>query len=235
MVKFHAPIIYGFRKSVYARFEKLWVTFGRWRYIMYAMSAQTPLNTANFAHPRRNVAALGIEPGMSVADLGSGSGIYVLHIAEALENSGHVYAIDVQRDLLRRVKNEAHRRGFKNVDVIWTDLERADASKLADKTLDLVLISNLLFQIENKAAVLTEAGRVLKPAGRLAIIDWADPIGNASRSNGARSFGPSKEMFFGKEKALELAKENGFQLQREFPAGAHHYGLIFRPAPRTKL
>ena len=201
--------------------------------ILYAMATDTPLKTANFAHPKRNVGALGVEPGMQVADFGSGSGIYVLHIAEALENTGRVYAIDVQRDLLRRVKNEANRRGFKNVDIIWTDLEHLGSSKLADKTLDLVLISNLLFQIENKPAVLTEALRVLKPVGRLAIIDWADPIGNASRSNGARSFGSSKEMFFGKEKALELAKENGFQLQREFPAGAHHYGLIFRPAPRT--
>src|SRR3990167_4777968 len=108
------------------------------------MPTQTPLKTEGFAHPRRNVAALGVEPGMNVADFGSGSGVYVLHIAEALENSGRVYAIDVQRDLLQRVKNEAHRRGFKNVDVIWTDLEHAGSSKLADRTLDLVLISNLM-------------------------------------------------------------------------------------------
>lgn len=194
------------------------------RYILYAMPTQTPLNTANFAHPKRNVAALGVEPGMSVADFGSGSGIYVLHIAEALEHSGRVYAVDVQRDLLRRVKNEAQRRGFKNVDVIWTDLERPQSSKLADKTLDFVLVSNLLFQIENKSAVLAEAWRTLKPAGRLAIIDWAESFGG---------LGPVKSDVVSKEKALALAQENGFELQREFPAGAHHYGLIFRLTPRT--
>ena len=97
------------------------------------MATDTPLKTANFAHPKRNVGALGVEPGMQVADFGSGSGIYILHIAEALENTGRVYAIDVQRDLLRRVKNEANRRGFKNVDIIWTDLEHPGSSKLADK------------------------------------------------------------------------------------------------------
>ncbi len=74
------------------------------------MQTHTPLQTAGFAHPRRNIAALGVEPGMAVADFGSGSGIYVLHIAEALQNAGHVYAIDIQRDLLKRLKNEAHRR-----------------------------------------------------------------------------------------------------------------------------
>lgn len=189
------------------------------------MPTQTPLDTANFAHPQRNVVALGIEPGMSVADFGSGSGIYVLHIAETLENSGHVYAIDVQRDLLRRVKNEAHRRGFKNVDVIWTDLERAGSSKLADKTLDFVLISNLLFQIENKTAVLAEAWRILKPAGRLAIIDWSESFGG---------LGPIKNDVVSKEKSLALAKENGFELKREFSAGAHHYGMIFRLVPQKK-
>ncbi|MSU73899.1 methyltransferase domain-containing protein [Candidatus Kaiserbacteria bacterium] len=190
------------------------------------MPTQTPLDTANFAHPRRNVGALGIEPGMSVADFGSGSGIYVLHIAEALENSGHVYAIDVQRDLLRRVKNEAHRRGFKNVDVIWTDLERPGSSKLADKTLDFVLVSNLLFQIENKAAVLAEAWRILKPTGRLAIIDWSESFGG---------LGPIKNYVVSKEKSLTLAKEHSFELQREFSAGAHHYGMIFRLVPQKKI
>ncbi len=189
------------------------------------MPPQTPLDTANFAHPRRNVAALGVEPGMSVADFGSGGGIYVLHMAEALEHSGRVYAIDVQRDLLRRVKNEAHRRGFKNVDVIWTDLERPGSSKLADKTLDFVLISNLLFQIENKAAVLKEAWRILKPTGRFAIIDWSESFGG---------MGPVKSDVVTKDAALALARGSGFELQREFSAGAHHYGLICKLVPLIK-
>lgn len=193
---------------------------------MNGMPTQTPLNTANFAHPRRNVEALGVEPGMLVADFGSGSGIYVLHIAEELKHSGHVYAIDVQRDLLKRVLAEAHRRGFKNVEVVWSDLEREGSSKLADEKLDLVLISNLLFQVENKAAVLREARRILSPRGRLAIIDWRESYG---------SMGPEKRDVVTKEKAETLARDAGFELQREFPAGAHHYGLIFRPSLQKNI
>ena len=187
-------------------------------------------NTAGFAHPRRNVEALGVEPGMSVADFGSGSGIYVLHIAEALEHHGRVYAVDVQRDLLQRVKNEANRRGFKNVEVIWADLERPGSSKLADKTLDLVLISNLLFQVENKSAVLTEAHRILKTTGRLAIIDWAESFG-PSTSLRTSGLGPQKEDVVSKEKADALARDAGFEHFRDFPAGAHHFGMLLRIAP----
>lgn len=179
---------------------------------------------AGFAHPRRNVGALGIEPGMAVADFGSGSGAYVLPIAERLLGSGHVYAIDVQRDLLRRIKNDAGKRGFKNVEVIWADLERSRASKIADQKLDLVLVSNLLFQVEHKATVLAEAWRILKPSGHLAVIDWMDSFGG---------MGPIKQDVVAKEKALALARDAGFELQREFDAGAHHYGLLFRLVPRN--
>jgi ubiquinone/menaquinone biosynthesis C-methylase UbiE len=184
----------------------------------------TPIDTAGFAHPASNVRLLGIEPGMSVADFGAGSGAYIFPIAEALENSGHLYAIDVQRELLRRIHNEAAKRGFKNVKIIWTDLEQPKASKIKSGALDLVLVSNLLFQIENKSAVLAEAHRVLRPAGRLAIIDWSDSFNN---------MGPHKDHVVAKEAAMALAEQQGFGLVRDFPAGAHHWGIIVRKAARA--
>lgn len=154
---------------------------------------------------------------MIVADFGAGSGAYVLAIAERLSHAGHVYAIDVQQDLLRRIKNDAHKRGYKNVEIIWSDLERVHGSKLADNFVDRVLISNLLFQVEDKDVLLREAYRILKRSGLLAIVDWSESFGG---------MGPHKDVVVNKDAAVVLAKRAGFESLREFDAGAHHYGLI---------
>ena len=179
------------------------------------------LSTAAFAHPLRNVEALGVNPGMTVADFGSGSGAYVLAIAERLQGDGEVYAIDVQRDLLRKVHNEAHKRGLKGVKVIWGDLEMPGGSKLSDSLCDLVLISNLLFQVEEKERLFVEAERVLKNDGRLAVVDWQESFGG---------IGPVESHVVNEERAITFAEDAGFAMREQFAAGAHHYGLIFKPA-----
>jgi ubiquinone/menaquinone biosynthesis C-methylase UbiE len=185
---------------------------------MNAHMSHTSLPVAGFAHPATNINALGIEPGMLIADFGAGSGAYVLPIAQVLAKSGRVYAIDVQKDLLRRIHTEARKRGLDHaIEFIWGDLEAAGGSKIADQKLDLVLVSNLLFQVPDKDALLREARRILKPTGRLAIIDWSESFGG---------LGPRQEDVVGQDAALSLAHRNGFELLREFHAGAHHYGLL---------
>ena len=179
----------------------------------------TAYDTAGFAHPATNVAHFDITPGMNAADFGAGSGAYIWPLASALTGAGRLYAIDVQQDLLRRIHNEALKRGHHNVRIIWADLEVPGASKIKSSSLDFVLLSNLLFQIENKIAVLEEARRVLRPAARVALIDWLDSFD---------MMGPHKKDVVTKEAALELAKNAGFELEKEFPAGAHHYGLLLK-------
>jgi ubiquinone/menaquinone biosynthesis C-methylase UbiE len=172
-----------------------------------------------FANPAVNVHAMGIEPGMKVADFGAGSGAYALAAARIVGQSGRVYAVDVQKDLLSRIKNNAAEEGIGWLDVVWGDFEKADGSHIKDASVDVVVLSNTLFQIEHIPAAFAEARRVLKKNGRLVIIDWTDSFGG---------MGPEPQRVVSKEKATAHAHKAGFALFKEFTAGAHHYGIILK-------
>lgn len=183
------------------------------------------MHVASFAHPARNVKAFSALPGSTVADFGAGSGAYTFELAREVGETGCIYAIDVQPDLLRRIKNEAHRRGLRSVHTLWGDAEREHGTKIGNGLVDLVLMSNVLFQIEHPLPAFAEAHRILKKGGRLVVIDWTDAP--RSGTQGFAHIGPARKHIFKKDKALECAIIARFRLTEEFSAGAHHYGLIF--------
>lgn len=172
-----------------------------------------------FSDPIKNVESAGIQAGMEIADFGSGSGHYTLAAARALVSTGRVYAIDVNKDLLTKLKNHATKEGLYNVEVIWGDIEKNVGTKLREGTIDLVFLSNILFQIEDKDALVKEVKRVLKPGGRVLVVDWADSFGG---------IGPTVQMVVPKDKATTLFENSGFHTDREISAGSHHYGFIFK-------
>jgi len=171
-----------------------------------------------FSHPETNVATWKLPLGVSVADFGSGSGHYVLALARTIGDKGIVYAVDIQKDLLAKIKNEAVGQGLRNVEVVWGDIEKLGGSKIKDESLDAVLLSNILFQVKEKEILVHEASRILKKGGSLAAIDWQDSFGG---------LGPHTEAVFPKESAKTLLESSGFLFEREFAPGDHHYGLIF--------
>ena len=181
---------------------------------------------ASFVEPHRAVALFGIEPGMHIADFGAGSGVYTIAMGKALAGSGHVYAIDVQQDLLRRIHNEATRQHLEVVGSLWADIESVGSSKLADSYIDIVLISNLLFQVEHKDAVLFEAARIVKPRGKVIVIDWTD-----SPPEGTQRMGPHHSQLVSKDSVLALAYDAGLKHESDVHVGGHHYGIVLCKHP----
>ena len=175
-------------------------------------------SSANFSNPKENVRRAGFKEGMRIADFGSGSGSYTLALSELVGSSGRVYAVDVQRDLLTRIQNEASQKSLNNIEVVWSDIENVDGVSIRDGLLDGVIISNTLFQTENKHNVIKEAWRVLKPSGMLVIIDWTDSHGG---------LGPRQNDVVTQAEATLVCTDNGFAFKSEFSAGEHHYGLVF--------
>ena len=172
-----------------------------------------------FSDPEENVKQFSLGKGNHVADFGSGTGYYSFAAAEAVGEDGRVYAVDVQKDLLQRLKKESQMRHLYNVDIIWADLEHLGGTKLRESSMDSIIAANLLFQLEQKDNCIMEMKRILKRGGRVLLIDWLSSFGG---------MGPAAQDVLSKETAGNLFKKHGFVLDREIPAGAQHYGLIFR-------
>ena len=98
-----------------------------------------------FVSPGKVIEILGVIPGMSVADFGCGSGHYSLEAGRRVGKSGKVYAVDIQKEMLSLVHSQAEMENLGNVEIIWTDLEKPNATRLKDGSVDLVIISNILF------------------------------------------------------------------------------------------
>ena len=172
-----------------------------------------------FSEPKKIIDDFGIREGVTVVDLGAGTGFYTLAAAEAVGDYGKVYAVDVQQDLLSRIKTTAHIRHLKNIEVIHGDMEQLGGTHLKDNIADVGIAGNVLYQIEHKEDFVHEVFRILKSGARLLLVDWVDSFGG---------LGPQPEFVVTSSQARELFEKNGFNFVSGIVAGDHHYGLIFR-------
>ena len=172
----------------------------------------------SFSNPRENILHAALREGMKVADLGAGSGHYTQAAASMVGSEGRVYAVDVQEDILKHLKDAAERKHLYNIEYIWGDLERAASTNLRDHAIDVIILSNTLFQIENRFALLAEIKRIIKPGGKLLVIDWAGSYGG---------MGPTPEKVVSEHDAEAFFIDGGFHKTKSFRAGPHHYGILF--------
>jgi arsenite methyltransferase len=117
----------------------------------------------------RVVETLGAAPGMKIADLGSGSGLFTRPIAKAVGPSGVAYAVDVNDALLKIVDRSAKEQGIAN---IRTVLAAFDDPKLPEPV-DVIFICDTLHHIQNQPQYLKGLSKYLRPGGRVAVIDFA--------------------------------------------------------------
>lgn len=119
--------------------------------------------------PDKVIAALRIKPGAEVADLGAGGGYFTFYLAKAVGTTGKVYAVDVDPGTNDLIAQRAKKDGINHVTTI---LAKSNDPLLPESGVDLIFTSNTYHHFEDRIVYFANLRQYLKPAGRIAIIDY---------------------------------------------------------------
>jgi SAM-dependent methyltransferase len=131
------------------------------------------------AYVRRHeiVAALGLTPGMAVADIGAGTGLFTRLVAEKAGAKGKVYAVEISPEFLAHISADAKKRGTKQIVTLQGNQE---TSNLPKGSIDLAFLSDVYHHLERPQRYLGSLREALKPDGRLVVVEFDRVEGRSS-------------------------------------------------------
>ena len=115
------------------------------------------------------VSSLKLKPGMIVADIGAGSGVISMLMAEKLGDDGRVLAVDVQDEMLARLQMNAKKRGIENIVPIKG---KPDSPQLKPNSIDLAIMVDVYHELEFPFEMMLELSQALRPGGRIAFVEY---------------------------------------------------------------
>lgn len=121
--------------------------------------------------PASIIESSGIKPGMTVVDLGCGSGAFTPYVARVVGKEGRVYGVDVQAGMLKQLERKLAREEFRDVTNVELKLASAYELPFEDGSIDLVYMVGVLQEIPDRSRALREVCRVLKKGGTLAVTE----------------------------------------------------------------
>jgi len=184
--------------------------------LAYIAALEDPQRDA-YQKPDDVVAALGLKPGETVADIGAGSGYFALRLAAAVGPTGRVYAVDVDPAMIRHLNHRVRDAGLENVRSILAD---PDDPLLTDASVDRFFVCDTWHHIDDPVQYLARMKRMLRPGGQVVMIDFH-----------ARELpiGPPAPMKIARETLVTQLRAAGFALAAEHTFLPYQYFLIFEP------
>ena len=182
----------------------------------YAESFETEGREA-FRFRKRILAACRLKSGMSVADVGAGSGMFTRLFADEVAPGGTVYATDIAENFLKHIEKTCEDAGIKNVKTV---LAKADSSGLAPDSVDLVFLCDVYHHFEFPQKTLASLHAALKTGGRLIVVDYR-------REKGKTPDWLMKHVRAGQDVVTREIEAAGFKLLREEKFLKDNYLLEF--------
>ena len=173
-----------------------------------------------FLNPESILDKLRLTGEMVLADLGCGTGFFSIPASRRVNK---VFSLDIQQEMLDILKDKIKKENITNIETI---LSEESSIPLHDNSVDVLLMSNVFHELEDRKSLLREAKRVLTNAGRLVIIDWKKIV---------MDFGPPFEERLNEKEVFEICHENGFTFLEQSSAGPYNYLLVFgKPTPEKQ-
>jgi ubiquinone/menaquinone biosynthesis C-methylase UbiE len=172
-----------------------------------------------YQKPHEVLMALSLKPGEAVADIRSGSGYFTLRIAAHVGDTGRVFAVDIDPELIRFLNRRIRDAGVRNVQTILA--EPADPL-LPDASVDRFVIVDTWHHIEKPLDYLALMKRMLKPGGQVVMIDFQKK---------ELPLGPPMAMKIAREDLVRQMETNGFHLLKEHTFLPYQYFLVFSLQP----
>lgn len=168
--------------------------------------------------PERLLAKSGLRAGMHVADFGTGrTGHMIFPAARIVGASGVLYAVDLDKDVLDTIGRRARQEAVNNLYPVWGDIQVKNGVLIPPQTLDVVFMVNVLWHCERPLATLAEALRLLRPKGRLVIVDWVHTV---------TAIGPTNHQLLDFTALIVEARRVGLAVQEDFSLNEYHRALI---------
>lgn len=177
----------------------------------YAKSFDDPARDT-WQMPSRVIDALGVKPGMTVADIGAGTGYFSMRLAKRPGVS--VFAVDIEPKMIEYLKTRAAAEGAKNVTAV---LAGASSPNLPEPV-DVILVVDAYHHLPNRPAYFRDLRKSLKPGGRIAIVDFRKDAPE----------GPPAHFRFTPEQIQNEMKEAGYQVDAAHDFLPRQHFLIFR-------
>ncbi len=168
-----------------------------------------------YQKPHEVLMALDLKPGETIADIGSGSGYFTLRFAAHVGDTGRVYAVDIDPELIRHLNRRVRDAGVRNVQTI---LAEPDDPLLPDASVDRFVVVDTWHHIEKQVEYLALMRRMLKPGGQVVMIDF---------QKRELPFGPPLQMKIAREDLIRQMEASGFHLAKEETFLPYQYFLVF--------
>jgi ubiquinone/menaquinone biosynthesis C-methylase UbiE len=171
-----------------------------------------------YDHRHRIIEALELRPGMAVADVGAGTGLFTRLMAREVGPEGRVYAVDIAEEFVANTLRTAREAGLDNVVGV---VNRPRDVALPPASVDLVFIADTYHHFEYPEDTMASIHRALRPDGRVVVIDFR-------RIPGLSSPWVLGHVRAGREVFTREIEASGFALEEQLDFMPGQYFLRFR-------